>query len=570
MKPRINFLCAAAAALSLATALPAQLVGGQWETKWQFDGQVEWDALGRSVSGAGDVDGDGVGDVIVGAFAADPGGRLGAGSAYVYSGATGALIWQFDGQQSGDWFGFSVAGAGDLDSDGFDDVIVGAYLASPGGIAFAGSAYVYSGATGALILRFDGQAPDDHLGNAVAAAGDVNLDGIDDLIVGAFETDPGGKLSAGSAFVYSGADGSIIWQFDGQGVTDFLGQAVSGAGDVNGDGYSDVVVGAYAADPGGVANSGSAFVYSGADGSLIWQFDGQTNDGRLGSAVSGAGDINGDGFDDVIIGAYAEAPGGQAFGGAVYVFSGATGALIWQFNGQSGDSLGVSVANAGDVDGDRVNDVILGANTASPGGISIAGAARVYSGATGAMIQQFNGQAYLDFFGESVAGVGDLNGDGLAEVIVGGSNANPGGLAGAGSAFVYSLDPFLHLDAAELSVSGGSTVQLDLKFPASEADARYAVLASVTGTGPIVMGGLQIPLTQDNIFNRIITGNIPAPLQGAFGSLDANSQARATLSAGPALSSAVGRTIYFAAVTFDVGPLNGRASSIVRYLSITP
>jgi FG-GAP repeat protein len=571
MNPRIYFLCAAAAALSIATTLPAQLVGGQWETKWQFDGQAEWDAFGNSVSGAGDVDGDGIGDVIVGANAADPGGLMGAGSVYVYSGATGSLIWQFDGQESGAWFGNSVSGAGDIDNDGFDDVIIGSYLASPGGIPFAGSAYVYSGATGALIWQFDGQAPSDHFGIDVAAAGDVNLDGIDDLIVGAFETDPGGMTSAGSAFVYSGADGSILWQFDGQAATDFLGLAVSGAGDVNGDGFADVLIGAYAADPGGVSNAGSAFIYSGANGSLLRQFDGQAVDGRLGSAVSGAGDLNGDGFDDVILGAYTEAPGGQANAGSVYVFSGATGSLIWQFDGQAaGDSFGYSVSNAGDVDGDGLNDIIAGAYTASPGGVLAAGAAFVYSGATGALIRQFDGQAYYNLLGGSVASVGDLDGDGLADVIVGGLNASPGGLAGAGSAFVYSLDPFLRLDTAELSASGGSSVQLDMDFPTSEAGARYAVLASITGTGPVVMAGLQIPLTQDNIFNRIIGGNVPAPLQGAHGTLNANGQALATLTAGPALSSAVGRTIYFAAVSYDVGPLTGRQSSVVRYLSITP
>ncbi|MHC4381102.1 MAG: integrin alpha, partial [Planctomycetota bacterium] len=293
MNLRTNLLCAAAAALSLATTLPAQLVGGQWETKWQFDGQAEWDALGHSVAGAGDVDGDGVDDVIVGASSADPGGLIGAGSAYVYSGATGLLIWQFDGQQAGDWFGFSVAGAGDIDSDGFDDVIIGAYLASPGGVVFAGSAYVYSGATGALIWQFDGQATSDRFGIAVSGAGDVNSDGVDDLIVGANETDPGGRNSAGSAFVYSGADGSLILQFDGQAAIDFLGSAVSGAGDVNGDGFADVLVGAYSADPAGVSNAGSAYLHSGADGSLIWQFDGQTNNGRLGTALSSAGDLDG-------------------------------------------------------------------------------------------------------------------------------------------------------------------------------------------------------------------------------------------------------------------------------------
>ena len=163
-----------------------------------------------------------------------------------------------------------------------------------------------------------------------------------------------------------------------------------------------------------------------------------------------------------------------------------------------------------------------------------------------------------------------VDGDGFDDVIVGASGVNGGPFAGKGAAYVYSLDPFLHLDAAELSVSGGSSVQLGMDFPASEAGARYAVLASITGTGPIVMGGLEIPLTQDNIFNRITSGNVPSVLQGAFGTPNGNARAAATLSAGPALAPAIGQTIYFAAVTYDVGPLVGRMSSVARYLSIVP
>ncbi|MDA1114808.1 MAG: FG-GAP-like repeat-containing protein, partial [Planctomycetota bacterium] len=249
----------------LATLLSAAPAHAQmWETLWQFDGQAISDVLGYSVSGAGDVDGDGFDDLIVGALLADPGGLTEAGSAFVYSGATGSLIWQFDGQVSLDKLGFSVSGAGDVDGDGFDDLIVGAPVADPGGLSNAGSAYVYSGATGNLIWQFDGQASGDFLGHSVSGAGDVDGDGFDDLIVGASSADPGGLTDAGSAYVYSGATGSLIWQFDGQAWVDQLGISVSGIGDVDGDGFDDVIVSAPSADPGGVSSAGSAYVYSGA------------------------------------------------------------------------------------------------------------------------------------------------------------------------------------------------------------------------------------------------------------------------------------------------------------------
>ncbi|MDA0668050.1 MAG: hypothetical protein O3A50_09780, partial [Planctomycetota bacterium] len=204
--PHRTLTCIVSSILAtLLSAAPAhaQMVGGQWETLWQFDGQASYDLLGFSVSGAGDVDGDGFDDLIVGALWADPGGLTEAGSAFVYSGATGSLIWQFDGQASADQLGRSVSGAGDVDGDGFDDVIVGAHGADPGGLSDAGSAFVYSGATGSLIWQFDGQASSDILGISVSGAGDVDGDGFDDVIVGAPSADPGGVSSAGSAYVYS-------------------------------------------------------------------------------------------------------------------------------------------------------------------------------------------------------------------------------------------------------------------------------------------------------------------------------------------------------------------------------
>nr|MBC8328389.1 FG-GAP repeat protein [Planctomycetota bacterium] len=164
----------------LAPTAPAQIVGGEWRTLHQFDGLAAGDGLGWSVSGAGDVDGDGLADLIVGAWRADPGGRLDAGSAFVYSGATGGLIWRFDGVAAGDWLGDSVSAAGDVDGDGYADLIVGA----PHARSWGGSAFVYSGATGGLIWQFHGPTgSSDWLGHAVAGAGDVDGDGVPDLIV---------------------------------------------------------------------------------------------------------------------------------------------------------------------------------------------------------------------------------------------------------------------------------------------------------------------------------------------------------------------------------------------------
>ncbi len=183
----------------------------------------------------------------------------------MYSGQSGALLHQFDGVSAFDYFGQSVAGAGDVDSDGFDDLIVGAWQADPGGTFQAGSAYVYSGQSGALLYQFDGAATADRLGHSVDGAGDVDSDGFDDVVVGIYGNDPGALTDAGSVVIYSGQTGALIHQVDGLAASDFFGWSVAGAGDVSNNGFADLVVGAPQADPDGKTAAGSASVFGCSD-----------------------------------------------------------------------------------------------------------------------------------------------------------------------------------------------------------------------------------------------------------------------------------------------------------------
>jgi len=187
----------------------------------------------------------------------------------------------------------------------------------------AGSAYVYSGLDGSILYQWEGAAGGDSFGKSVSGAGDVNGDGFADLIVGANGEDPAGFLKSGSAYVYSGVDGSILYQWAGEVPGDQFGYAVSGAGDVNGDGIADLIVGALNADPGGRAGAGSVYVYSGADGSVLFRFNGERQQEQFGISVAGAGDVNGDGFDDLVLGTRPPNRSGPGPGaGAAYVRSG--------------------------------------------------------------------------------------------------------------------------------------------------------------------------------------------------------------------------------------------------------
>jgi len=341
---------------------------------YQFNGEGADDRLGYSVDAAGDVNADGFDDLIVGAFSSNNNG-IESGSAYVYSGADGSLLYQWDGQNTYDRFGESVSAAGDANGDGFDDVIVGALNTDNNG-SNSGSAYLYSGVDGSLLYQWDGQDTADTFGESVSAAGDVNNDGFDDVIIGADGAESNGLSDNGSAYVYSGADGSLLHRWDGQDHTDRFGWCVSGAGDVNSDGFDDLIVGAFSASNNG-AESGSAYVYSGVDGSLIYQWDGQHAGDHFGLPASGAGDVNSDGVNDIIIGAHWADPNGTTSGSA-YAYSGLDGSLLGQWDGsQADDRFGRCVAGAGDVNGDGTDDLIIGAYGADENG-SFSGSAYVY------------------------------------------------------------------------------------------------------------------------------------------------------------------------------------------------
>ena len=411
--------------------------------------------LGYSVAGAGDVNGDGFADVIVGAPFYDNG-EPDEGAAFVYFGGAGAFNTTadalLDSNQADARLGWSLAGAGDVNGDGFADVIVGALLYD-NGEPDEGAAFVYFGGAGAFNTSADALLESNQasarLGTSVAGAGDVNGDGFADVIVGAHLYD-NGQVDEGAALVYFGGAGAFNTtadallesnQADAQ-----LGTSVAGAGDVNGDGFADVIVGARTYDN-GQTNEGAAFVYFGGAGAFNTSADAllESNqaDAQLGTSVAGAGDVNGDGFADVIVGARTY-DNGEPDEGAAFVYFGGAGAFnttadaLLESN-QAGAYLGNSVAGAGDVNGDGFADVIVGAPYYDNGQVD-EGAAFVYFGGAGAFNTSADAQlesnqagAQLGF---SVAGAGDVNGDGFADVIVGAPYYD-NGQADEGAAFVY-------------------------------------------------------------------------------------------------------------------------------------
>ena len=506
---------------------------------YKIVGSAPGDQAGRALRNAGDVNGDGLDDYLIGAAAAAPDGKQGAGEVYVVFGAVanpaalslatlnGTNGFRLVGATYNDAAGEAVSG-GDFNGDGYADVIIGA-PGVDGDVEFeTGAAYVVFGApsfparvnlaalNGNNGLRLTGIAEDDGAGTSVNSAGDVNGDGYDDIIIGAPNATVSGKAAAGQAYVVLGnnafppqfdladLDGDNGFQIQGVAAESYAGNAVGGAGDMNGDGYDDVFVAAWKTSRSGSNESGAVYVIYGAttypaqlalntlNGDNGFRLDGTSVGDRAGSAVAPAGDVNGDGWADLVIGA----PFADSLRGITYVVLGANdfppALALASLNGSNGFRLvsnhnngtaGMAVG-AADINGDGLDDVLVGAPGAGEGFQRFAGRTFAVFGRSvfnaevnlSALVPttgvQFDGEASGDQSGQVMSLAGDLNGDGYDEILI----AAPGGGVGAGGAPGYSY-----------LVQGGATlgVPLPVTHPGTPSDDS---LIGTTGRD-VMLGG---------------------------------------------------------------------------------
>ncbi|RMH03756.1 MAG: hypothetical protein D6702_05005 [Planctomycetota bacterium] len=361
-----------------------------------------------------------------------------------------APIYQVLGDSAYDGLGRATCGVGDLNGDGYPEFLAGAPLDDNTG-QDSGMARLYNGATGLTYFSIDGDSMADEFGGAVAGVGDVDGDGTPDFAVGA-RLDDNLASGGGMVRVYSGATLSVIWQWDGTTADDAMGCAIAGAGDIDGDGYADVIVGARQRQDGASTNPGYVNVYSGQTGQVIYTLTGGTSANlQFGYSVAGGRDVDGDGVNDIAVGAYGD---DTTFlnAGAAWVFSGATGLPLFTVYGDAAqDHLGNAVALIGDVNGDGLADLLACALGDDTNGVS-SGMARVYAGNTGTVLATIRGTQTGGEFGYSCSDYADLNGDGVEEFLVGGwrEDSTVGGDVGK----IHVIDGATFTD---LMVAEGST-----------------------------------------------------------------------------------------------------------------
>jgi hypothetical protein len=320
-------------------------------------------AFGFAVSGAGDINKDGAPELLVGAF-----GYEGSGKAFVFSGKDATLLSTLEApqRQIGSGFGWAVSSLGDVTGDGVPEFIVGAY-----GQDGDGKVFVFDGRTGALLRTLASPQPPSGsaFGWSVADAGDLDQDGVADILVGAPYSTMGKVAIQGRVYAFSGKDGRLLLTLDDPRPVagEVFGWRVLSAGDSNGDGVSDIVVGAPYKDVGTHLSQGEAFMFSGADGSLLYALPNPAPKpyGCFGYTLAQGPDVDEDGAAEILVSAPFQTVDQFHIQGEVFIFNGRDGRHLMTFDDpypHQGASFGYALASPGDVNGDKFPDFAIGAS----------------------------------------------------------------------------------------------------------------------------------------------------------------------------------------------------------------
>jgi len=433
-------------------------------------------SFGSDAASAGDVNGDGISDLIIGAARYSNGQNV-EGAVFIYHGNVNGISTTYNSVIEGDvtslYLGTEVSSAGDINKDGYSDIVLGSTYHT-NGESYEGAIYIYYGSASGVdttqVKSFESNNIHARFGGSITS-GDVNGDGFSDVIASAAGY-TNGESKEGAVFVYYGGFGDPL---EGEQADAWFGQSVSSAGDVNNDGYDDVIIGAKNFDN-GETDEGVAFVIlgsaTGLSSSVVSVLENNIAGSAFGSSVASAGDVNNDGYDDVIVGAEGYDMFGKNNVGAAYIFHGSASGINTSFAtkmvGTSASAyFGGNVSSAGDVNNDGYDDVVIAAEYYSFS-LYEAGAVYVYhgsaSGINNSAALTIEGDEAEAHFGNSIASAGDVNNDGFADIIIGASYydglSSDSGIANIyhGSVTGINATPAIQLSVNQSSAQFGLSV----------------------------------------------------------------------------------------------------------------
>jgi hypothetical protein len=563
--------------------------GGSWGTHGSYSGGAGGQAGHAIAPLGGDLDGDGVDDVIVGV---PFGGANGEGQVQILSGSSWSLLLAINPPPGSGaaTFGWAVDNMGDFDGDGIPEIAIGAPDSDALGVSRTGMVWIWKSSTG-FLDPLDRTAwlpePDEGFGFSLASLDDVDGDGHADLVVGVpfweypqFPDGDNGRVEA-----FSGMGGWSIWGKTfgspvGYGRKAHCGYSIAAVGDI-GWGRIAVGIGVPGEDLWNASDRGQVMFLAGDDGAVVTTQEGSAMGDQFGDQVVGGFDWNLDSLPDVAFGMPGLDDWGAMLGagnnvGGVRIHSGGSGAVLTEVRGDTeggrmGGSSGGDIS-IGDVNGDGHPDIVVG-----QGGVTgslrspnpDAGMITIYSGLTNTIVYRRLGTAAGDFLGEAIQVVGDLDGDGISDIASGAPLADPQGLVDAGVVVAEVFDPYIRTQTTSLSASTFTSLRWELDFPASYSNYKYHTLISESGVGPSTIGSLEVPLTLDQRMWDTIFGDYPTD-NNWIGPLNASGDATIVqgVPAGAAVSF-IGKTLYLAVVLHK----QGRApvlSSTVMPLTILP
>ena len=415
-----------------------EMISGRWGfTVWRVNGTADSEGIGAYVARVEDLNGDGIADVLAANSEFSSNSLYHNGMVMAISGQTGQILWQTTGAHDNALLGQNAESLPDVNGDGVDDILV----LNPDGfgtwLSENGSTVVLSGADGSQLWKFEGLFNGERFGMTWMQVEDMDMDGVGDIVLGSPEADAMGLPSSGHVTALSGANGMMIWQRSGMYMYGRYGETIFDAGDINGDGFGDIVMASPAASTGSFWNpltdNGLVEAISGMGGYPLWVATGSISGAHLGNAMIVAEDVNGDGFKDFLSGSGLADSGNFANNGEIMAISGMGGYPLWSTQGDSNDAhLGTNIRMINDLDGDGVEEVLSWVTYADTGDLINNGSVRAHNGATGAELWRHDGSTNDMRMGDAVTMGDDFDFDGFDDIYVASSEADSNGLADNG------------------------------------------------------------------------------------------------------------------------------------------